>query len=358
MNVEPDTGGLEYRSGGLRIEVAWRTDIGLRRSENQDDLSVSIENGRLGMVVCDGMGGHAAGSVASGIAVREFVSRIKQDSSFDGDQVQKAVDAAGEMMRLEVAGNPDLAGMGTTLAAVWVEGGRALIAHVGDSRVYRLGDGGFKRLTDDHSLVFDMVRRGEISEEEAAVHPRRNIITRALDGTASVRADISSLDLRDGDRLLICTDGLNGMVDDARIERLLASNRSVNAICDSLVEAALEGGGTDNVTVIVARVEFISQSGKEPDTRPGSASGGGSRFWLGIGGWKPLMLVTGTIAVAVIVIWYVWFEPVVNRSTGAQYDTTLIDTSGMDSDRQRAVPSWEGEGSDTMPASLPTPPTH
>ncbi len=348
MSTGVDVESIEYRSGGLHIDVGARTDVGLRRSENQDDLAISVDNGRLALVVCDGMGGHAAGSVASNVALRAFVGHITQAGPFDGDQIQSAVAAATSSMRLEVAENPNVAGMGTTLASVWVEGRRALIAHVGDSRVYRLREGGLERLTDDHSLVFDMMRRGEITEAEAAVHPRRNVITRALDGSDSVHADVSAIELNDGDRILICSDGLNAMVPDADIERLLASNRSVRAVCDALVEAALQGGGKDNVTVVVARVEADSRSDeRDAPSTTGAAVGGGRRFWLGVSGWKPLMLITGSIAFAVIFVWYVWFEPIVTETSRPTHDTTLIDTTGIDSNRPRAMPSWEGDTPDS-----------
>lgn len=233
----------------LTLRAAARTDVGLRRDNNEDALYV----GHRLVAVADGMGGQVFGEVASRIAI---LTLARLDEETDGDLLTGLRDAIGdanEQLRSMIAGDGELDGMGTTLTALFSAEGRLAMAHVGDSRAYLLRDEQLRQISHDHSLVQSMVDSGQISAEEAAHHPSRAVITRALDGHGDVDPDLGMLEARLADRYLLCSDGLSDVVSpDTIAEALALPDRQ--AACDRLVELALRAGGPDNVTVVVADV--------------------------------------------------------------------------------------------------------
>ncbi|MGZ4108473.1 MAG: Stp1/IreP family PP2C-type Ser/Thr phosphatase [Actinomycetota bacterium] len=231
----------------MNIRAGAATDIGLVREGNEDSYLVEAPL----FVIADGMGGHRGGEVASRMAVETIESLFRRGEGALSEQVQEANRAVFERSSLDRA----VAGMGTTLTAALVEGDRARLAHVGDSRAYLFRGGEIRMLTEDHTLVHRMVQQGEITEAEAERHPQRSVVTRALGMEMSIPVDEIIVDLQPGDRLLICSDGLTSMVDDATIGRILAAEPEPQRAAETLVKAANERGGVDNTTVIVIAVE-------------------------------------------------------------------------------------------------------
>ena len=229
-----------------------RTHKGNVRRENED--AAWFDENRGVFAVADGMGGHQAGEVASGIAI-DVVRRMAESGEAPGARpLQNAVLRAHEEITRHAKAHPECMGMGTTLSVLWFGGRFAYIAHVGDSRVYRLRGGKLAQITQDHSLVEELVRARLITREEARVHPRRNIITRALGTEGDNAPDLLAADVRPGDSWLLCTDGLNSMVEDAQIEQTLRTLSQKRA-ADELIHLALRAGGRDNVTLIIIRCE-------------------------------------------------------------------------------------------------------
>jgi serine/threonine protein phosphatase PrpC len=241
----------------VNVRVGAATDIGLVREGNEDAY---LAEDPL-FAVADGMGGHRGGEVASRLALETLESLFKRGEGALPEQVQEANRAVFERSSSDRA----VAGMGTTLTAAVVEDDRVRLAHVGDSRAYLLRDGELRMLTEDHTLVHRMVQQGEITEAEAERHPQRSVVTRALGVELSVPVDEVVVDLRPGDRLLICSDGLTSMVDDGSIARVLVDVLDPQLAAEALVRAANEAGGVDNVTVVVLAVE--DASGPSVDTR-------------------------------------------------------------------------------------------
>ncbi|MGB2756258.1 MAG: Stp1/IreP family PP2C-type Ser/Thr phosphatase [Acidimicrobiia bacterium] len=229
-----------------RLRVAAATHVGRVRSSNEDSYLVDDELGIF--AVADGMGGHAAGEVASSIALDAIRSSLQSGSTID-----TAVNLANSSVREQAANDPSLQGMGTTLTLLSILG-TPTIGHVGDSRAYRLRDGDLQLLTDDHSLVAELVRAGRLTPEQAATHPRRSIITRALGADESVTVDLVPIEIREGDRLLLCSDGLPTMVSDEAIQTVLNDPADVPEVAQALIHLANAAGGDDNITVIVADV--------------------------------------------------------------------------------------------------------
>lgn len=224
-----------------------RTDVGCVRERNEDSLAVSPPL----FAVADGMGGHAAGDVASELAVKVLMKNAPTTADVDmlGEAVIKANHAViNEALRAE------LAGMGTTMTACVIEGTHLAIAHVGDSRAYLLHHGKLQQLTRDHSLVADMVEAGRLTEEEARVHPNRSIITRAIGSDPNMQPDLYEITASPGDRLLLCSDGLYSMVENNRIQSQLARIRDPQRCASALVNDAISAGGLDNVTVVVVDI--------------------------------------------------------------------------------------------------------
>jgi PPM family protein phosphatase len=239
------------------MEVAARTDVGLVREHNEDRFLV-----RPGLlVVADGMGGAKAGEVAAGLAV-EHLERLGGESS--AAELTGAIEEANRAIRRLAEDDPERAGMGTTITAAMLgDGSVAEVLHVGDSRAYLLREGELRLLTRDHSMVAELVDRGTLTPEEAETHPQRNVITRALGAEPEVRVDHLQQELQPGDTLLLCTDGLSAHVPEAEIEAALNAAPSLDAAVDALVALANEAGGTDNVTVLLARVVPGGSDGTE-----------------------------------------------------------------------------------------------
>ena len=235
----------------LALRFAARSHTGLLREGNED----SVYAGPRILAVADGMGGHAAGEVASAVAIAALAPLDEDAPSSDLlDVLRNRALAANDHLRDMVNGDQTLDGMGTTLTAFLFAGPRLGLLHVGDSRAYLLRDGVLSQITHDHTLVQTLVDEGRISEQDASSHPQRSLITRALDGREGVELDLSVREVRAGDRYLLCTDGLTGPV--GRLETLLEALQLADPqdSCDRLVQLALRGGGPDNVTVIVADV--------------------------------------------------------------------------------------------------------
>jgi len=231
------------------------TDIGRLRTHNEDSVLAQPPL----FVVADGLGGHEAGEVASSIAVETLRDHAPRRA--DSNALARAVRAANREVIRAAREGVGRSGMGTTLTAAIVEGGTIAIAHVGDSRAYLLHDGALRRLSEDHSMVADMIRRGQLTEADARVHPNRSVITRALGTDTNMVADTYEIDASTGDRLLLCSDGLTGMLEDARIAELLGGYSDPGVAASELVAAANEAGGHDNVSVIVVDIRADSNTG-------------------------------------------------------------------------------------------------
>ena len=250
----------------LILRYAARSDVGLVRPANED----SGYAGSRMLVVADGMGGHAAGELASATAVAIFADLdVQKDLKPDDDEVlgllASAIDEAHDTLGGIAGAHPEARGMGTTITALaWLDT-RVALAHIGDSRAYRLRDGVLNQLTHDHTFVQTLVDSGQITADEAAVHAKRNLLTRALDGLHDVESDLSVLPVRSGDRFLLCTDGLHGVLADEEIAELLASPSDPTGVVGALVDRALAGGAPDNVTALVADVVELPDSNGEAD---------------------------------------------------------------------------------------------
>ena len=235
------------------MKAALRTDIGKVRRQNEDAAWYDEKRGVF--AVADGMGGHLAGEVASGMAI-EAVQNMAQKNEFASITVMReAVMSAHEAITRHAQKNPACMGMGTTLSVMWRGGHYMYIAHVGDSRIYRFRNDELEQITQDHSLVEELVRARIITREEARTHPRRNIITRALGTQGDNLPDLLAADIKPGDLWLLCTDGLCGMISDEEIARVLSSGATLEMMAGSLIEKALDAGGRDNVTLVLCREE-------------------------------------------------------------------------------------------------------
>jgi PPM family protein phosphatase len=286
---QPDGLSPRTASSAVQVDLAALSDQGKVRPNNEDHFLVVRFNRALqtmltnlpeglipfraeevgyGMVVADGMGGKAAGEVASRLAIRTLINlalatpdwvmtrgepeieRVMQRMA----ERYRRVDAA---LREEAQADPSLAGMGTTMTLACILGADLILAHVGDSRAYLLRSGALHPLTRDHTLVRELVDRGVVRPEQAANHPFRHVLTRALGvGGGEIDAEVQWVSLADEDQLLLCTDGLTDMVDATAIGAILRSSASSNDACQTLVELALQNGGKDNVTVVLARYRF------------------------------------------------------------------------------------------------------
>lgn len=237
----------------LYLEHFGVTDAGKVRENNEDSLLVGEGRDQTLFAVADGIGGFEAGEVASSIAV-EVLKELEPGEPFEG-----AVREANRRILAAARGDDRLSGMGTTVVALRFSGTReepeAEIAHIGDSRAYLFRNGELTQMTEDHSLVAELVRSGDITRDQAAEHPQKNLITRALGAAEEVEADTTSLPVEAGDRLLLCSDGLTDMIRDGRIESILSeSPDDPEAPARRLVSAALDAGGNDNITVVIADV--------------------------------------------------------------------------------------------------------
>ena len=243
----------------IKLSSAGATDVGLWRSNNEDAYLI-MPQARV-FALADGMGGAAAGEVASRyfIETAQAVFSNLTSSSEDTGRVlvQKVFNSANERILEHIAQHPDDDGMGCTGDLLMLDEDQYIIGHVGDSRVYLLRDGSLRQLTKDHSLVQSQVDNGMLTPGEAKHHPRKNILLRAVGTDPSETCDILEATALDGDIFLLCTDGLTDMMDDPAIEDILASTKSLQHKIERLISAALAAGGKDNVTVVLCEVEIV-----------------------------------------------------------------------------------------------------
>jgi protein phosphatase len=250
------------------LKAAGLTHVGRQRQHNED--SYLVEQDAHLFLVADGMGGHAAGEIASRIAVdsiSEFILHTKEDDgtwphAYDEhykrstNRLMAAVRLANTRVLEAMRKDARLRGMGTTVVACLADDETMSFAHVGDSRAYMIRNNQLSRITNDHSWVFEQVQAGMLTEAEAEKHPLRNVITRALGGALQVTPDASEIEMRPGDVYLLCSDGLTGMVPEDEILRVVTqSNGDIQRACELLIEAANERGGLDNVTAILVKSE-------------------------------------------------------------------------------------------------------
>lgn len=231
------------------ISFGSRTDVGHVRDHNEDSLTVVPPL----FAVADGMGGHEAGEVASELTIKTLEQLAPAHP--DAQALERAVEAANLNVLQAPSQGIGREGMGTTLTAAMIEGERLLIAQVGDSRAYLLHQGELQQLTRDHSLMMDLIEAGQITPEEARVHPNRSVITRAIGSDPHMKPDIYELNISAGDRLLLCSDGLSTMLEDDEIQTIMRHTPSPQQCASDLVDVALQAGGYDNVTVVVVDIE-------------------------------------------------------------------------------------------------------
>jgi protein phosphatase len=239
----------------VHYAAAAATDCGRKRPSNEDAFRCSVEHGVY--LVCDGMGGAAAGEVASSIAVEKVMRLLSERAGGASleERIRQAVDAANLAIYSLSQQNPKLSGMGTTLVGLALEASRVLAFNVGDSRCYLLRNGHLEQISLDHSLVEEQVRIGRMTHDEAQRSSLRNVITRALGTQSSVETDIFEVEAARGDLFLLCSDGLTGEVTDAEIEAILADGGSLEELCASLVKAANRAGGHDNITCLLVHAK-------------------------------------------------------------------------------------------------------
>lgn len=247
----------------MRIEAAGVSDVGRARSHNEDCYRIEADLGLY--VVADGMGGHSHGEVASRLAVEAIQSFITESADEDttwpfaydarfkrhSNRLRMAIRLAHNKVLQAIRSDSALTGMGTTVVGCMVDGNTAAIAHVGDSRAYYFHAGRLELLTQDHTWVNEQVVAGYLSVEQARAHPLKNVVTRALGGEAEVVVDVSEIELEEGDRLLLCSDGLTTMLADDDLAEFLSRDEPIESICRELVRESNRRGGFDNVTVVL-----------------------------------------------------------------------------------------------------------
>ena len=257
----------------LTIEVAGQSDVGCVRANNEDNFGYDWRYGIY--VVCDGMGGQAAGEVASKIGVDSvlgYCRRAAKTSIPAPSVLANAIQLANQQIRSAAAQNPERRGMGATIVALLVVDQACSIAHVGDSRIYLLRNGTIQQLTDDHSLVMERFRRGLMTAEEAQQSELQHIILRALGSEETVEPDLGALVAEPGDTLLLTTDGLTRHLSDERILEIVAYAPSCKQACARLIDEAKQGGGQDNITCLVVRFVPKSWLGKVFEEEPGEGT--------------------------------------------------------------------------------------
>jgi protein phosphatase len=239
------------------VKAVFKTDQGRIRSNNEDNGGIFINrNGHLLAIVADGMGGHLAGDVASEMTITLLQERWEQSQGIEtADQAEawlkKHILEVNKLLLNHSMSNTECEGMGTTIEAVIATNLFTTIAHVGDSRCYILNDSGFKQLTEDHTLVNELVRTGQITKEDAEHHPRKNVILRALGTEEDIKIDIKTIMFEEGDFLLLCSDGLSNKVHEKDMVQILQSNDSLEHRASALINLANENGGEDNITLII-----------------------------------------------------------------------------------------------------------
>lgn len=244
----------DYTCGSFRFQCHFISDMGRVRKNNEDALIESPEAGLFG--VCDGLGGHAAGEVASAIASETITREVEKVGGPAGSVLQKSLELANRRILEKQAANPLMRGMGTTVSLVWVSGehDEVWVLHLGDSRVYQLHNGDISQVTDDHSPVYKLYQQGDLTKDQIRHHPQKNLLERSLGITSASSPDIFQLEASAGDQLLVCTDGLSDLLLDQEIESRLRKYPMQEA-GGELVKEANRRGGTDNITI--AQVQFL-----------------------------------------------------------------------------------------------------
>ena len=259
------------------IGLASKTDIGQVRQANEDSCDTfAREDGTRLLVVADGMGGHRGGATASSTTVATIAEIFDAEASArPSDMLGRAIEAANARVFEMAQQDPELEGMGTTVVAFHLDArGRGTVAHVGDSRAYRYRNGRLEPLTTDHSVVAEMQRRGLLSADEAAVHPRRNEILRSVGVLPDVEVEVADVDVHPGDRFVLCSDGLSGVVTDDEIAAVVQAESPEGAV-DTLIRMANERGGPDNITVQILSIPADESRGDPEATAPVELSGVG-----------------------------------------------------------------------------------
>lgn len=252
----------------MRVEAIGQTDVGLKRGHNEDTYHLAPEH-RL-FIVADGMGGHSAGEVASHMAVETVSSffddtatddeltwpfKMERSVGYDANRLAVGVKLANLRIHERAQANAQQRGMGTTIVSAHFTRSTVVVAHVGDSRVYRLRDKRLVQLTEDHSLLNDYIKMKDLTPEQIENFPHKNVIVRALGMKETVQVDVLTDPFQAGDLYLLCSDGLSGMITDRRIEEILLDGADdLDAACKSLIDEANANGGTDNITAVLARV--------------------------------------------------------------------------------------------------------
>ena len=249
----------------MAIEAAGLTDVGLARRHNEDSLFVDVDLGLF--IVADGLGGHAAGEVASKIVVDQVAKFIKQTANFEitvpvdlrnnlslnGNRLKAAIQMSDRAITENIVIHPERDTMGSTVVACLIEGKRVAMAHVGDSRAYLLNKNGIRQLTKDHSWIAEQVENGILTQEEARRHPFRNVITQALGNGNELEVDVQEFEMTDFDAIMLCSDGLSGMVTDYQILTIFNQATNLENAVSTLVSKAIENGGEDNISVIIVK---------------------------------------------------------------------------------------------------------
>lgn len=250
----------------MKASFVAQTDVGLKRKDNED--SYLVDEANYIFIVADGMGGHAAGNLASRVAVESICDFFRRDYPAEhpgatpygrnpdltevGNKLTNAICIANEKIRQIATQNDQLSGMGTTVVCAILDGQHVTIANVGDSRAYLFRPSGYRQISEDHSWVNEQFKKNLISAEDARVHPWRNVITRALGSRDSVEVDIFEERVREGDVILLCSDGLSGMIDDITMFEIITDgDTTLEQRCDRLIEEAKKAGGSDNITHIL-----------------------------------------------------------------------------------------------------------
>jgi len=245
------------------VKAVFRTDRGRIRSNNEDNGGTFVNrDGHCLAIVADGMGGHLAGEVASGMTLTQLQQMWEQSEGLrTADQAEQWLKTniykVNKLLLDHSMNNIECEGMGTTIEAVIATDNFTTIAHVGDSRSYILNDSGFQQLTEDHTLVNELVRTGQISKEDAEHHPRKNVILRALGTEQEIKIDIKTIMFEEGDFLLLCSDGLSNKVTEDVMEEILKNGQSLEQKASTLINIANENGGEDNITLII--LEFSDE---------------------------------------------------------------------------------------------------
>lgn len=253
---------------GMRVRFSGDTNVGMKRAHNEDSFHLPVDE-RLA-IVADGMGGHASGEVASRMAVETVVEHLRATAEeqpltwpfkvdrglmADTNRLTTAIKLANLRIHEQAQRDPNCKGMGTTIVSTLFLDDKVVIAHVGDSRVYRVRETEIEQLTEDHSLINDYVKMKRMTAEEAAAWPHKNVIVRALGMKETVAVDLMSETPRIGDCYVLCSDGLSGMVPDDKIRDVVRSEHDLDKAADKLIAMANAAGGIDNITVVLARIE-------------------------------------------------------------------------------------------------------